>query len=780
MASKNIPVLVLQNIVLFPSVDVTLEFDKKSDYTLFINSEKYFNGRILIVNKEDILEETTNYDELLEIGVLAKIIGKFTLPNGKIRITLSGIKRVKIEHFYKEDKILHAKYSNILTNEIDSKEEIAYLRMIKNLCDDYINNMPYSSNAILDTIRNINDLATLTDVIVAAFDFDIERKEEYILETNVIERSKMLIADIKQDLEIVELERVIDEKVSVSLNKEQKNIVLREKLNVIKKELGEDKDSDIDNIRKRIEDKYLPEYVIDKINKEIKKLESYSIYSQEVGLIKNYIDLLLDLPWGIYEESDKDLGDIEKSLNDSHYGLNEVKERIIDYIALKKFTDKDNSPIICLVGPPGVGKTTLAISIANSLGLKYVKASVGGVNDEADIVGHRKTYVGAMPGMIINGLKKVGTSNPVFIIDEIDKMTKSIKGDPVSSLLEVLDKEQNNKFVDHYLEEEYDLSKVMFITTANYIENIPYELLDRLEIIEVNSYSKYEKFNIAKDYLIKNAMNEYGISNVKFDDDAINYVIDNYTKEAGVRELNRKLQTILRKVIREKLTKKDNEEIIVNKELVKKYLGEKIIDTYVDSNDIGVVNGLSYTPFGGDVLKIESAMFNGSGEVILTGSLGDVIKESALLALNYIKSNKDLFGVNTDILKNKNIHIHFPEGAIKKDGPSAGIAITTVILSLLLKQKVNSKLAMTGEITLTGNVLPIGGVREKVIGAKNRGVTTIILPKENKKDVKKLDKEITDDLTFIYVSKYSEVFDKIFKVKKKDKNNLEMLTLELN
>lgn len=779
MANKNIPVLVLQNIVLFPSVDITLEFDKKSDSRLFINSEKYFNGKILIVNKEDLLEETTNYDELLEIGVLAKIIGKFSLPNGKVRITLSGIKRVKIERFYKEDKILHAKYSNILTSEIDSKEEIAYLRMIKNLCHDYINNMPYSSNAIIDSIRNINDLATLTDVIVATFDFNLERKEEYILETNVIERSKMLIADIKQDLEIVELEKVIDEKVNISLNKEQRNIILKEKLNTIKKELNEDDESDINNIRKRMKEKNLPSSVIDKINKEIKKLESYSIYSPEIGLIKNYIDLLLDLPWNEFQESDNDLLHIENSLNDSHYGLSEVKERILDYIALKKHADNNNSPIICLVGPPGVGKTTLAISIANSLGLKYVKASVGGVNDQADIVGHRRTYVGAMPGMIINGLKKVGISNPVFIIDEIDKMTKSIKGDPVSSLLEVLDKEQNNKFVDHYLEEEYDLSKVMFITTANYIENIPYELLDRLEIIEVNSYSKYEKLNIAKNYLIKNIMKNYNINNVKFDDEAINYIIDNYTKEAGVRELNRKLETIFRKLIREKLKNNNDDLKFINKTYVKKYLGDKIIDSYVEENNIGVVNGLSYMPFGGDVLKIESAIFNGNGEIILTGSLGDVIKESSMIALNYIKSNKEYFNINTDILKNKNIHIHFPEGAIKKDGPSAGIAITSVILSLLLKQKVNSKLAMTGEITLTGNVLPIGGVREKVIGAKNRGITTIILPFENKKDVKKLDKEITEDLVFIYVSKYTEVFDKIFKTKKKDKNKVEMLTLEL-
>lgn len=778
MASKNIPVLILENIVLFPSVDVTLELDKIHDLPVFINCEKYFNSEILIVNKIDNLEESVEYNDLLRIGVLAKIRNNFNLPNGKVRITLSGLKRVKIDKFYKEDKILHAKYSNVLVKEVDPKEEIAYLRMVKKLCDDYMDLMPYVSNAIFDTIRNINDLGVLTDVVVAAFDFNIELKKEYLLEQDSINRSIMLIEDIKKDLKIVELERIIDEKTNVSLTEEQKKILLKEKINVIKKELGEDKDSDIEEIKIKMNNINLPDAIKKKIESEVKKIEKYSIYSPEVGLIKNYIDLLLDLPWNKLDESTNDLKQIENSLNNSHYGLDDVKTRIIDYIALKKHTVKDNSPIICLVGPPGVGKTTLAISIAKALNLKYVKVSVGGVEDEADIVGHRKTYVGAMPGMIINGIKKAGISNPVFIIDEIDKMTKNIKGDPASSLLEVLDKEQNNNFIDRYVEEGFDLSKVMFITTANYIENIPYELLDRLEIIEVNSYSKYEKFNIAKNYLIKNKLLDYELEDVIFEDDAINYIIDNYTKEAGVRELDRNISTIFRKIIREKLSSKNDREIIVNNRLVKQYLGDKIVDSFIEKNEIGMVNGLSYTIFGGDVLKIESAIFEGDGQLILTGSLGDVIKESSYIALNYIKSNSSKFKVNVNILKNKNIHIHFPEGAIKKDGPSAGIAITTVILSLLLNRKVPSDIAMTGEITLTGNVLPIGGVKEKVIGAKNRGIKTIILPKENKKDVNKLEKDITDDLKFIYVNKYTEVFTKIFESKSNTYLEQEILNLE--
>jgi len=784
MSYKNIPVLVLQNLILFPSVEINMEFDKNSGSAIIENAEKYFNGEVLLVNKEDNLEEKPSYDELLNIGVLAKINSTLNLPNGNVRINIIGIKRVKIYKYYEEDNILHAKYANILLNEIDAKEEIAYVRMLKNMINDYINNVPYTSNVLLGKIKDINNLDSLTDVIASTFDFNIDRKKEYILETDQINRAKMLMDDINRDKQIVEIELQIDEEVNKRLNDNQKELILRERIKAIKEELGDDSESDIELLRQRIDGANLPDKIRDKLNKEIKKCISFPSTSPEVGVIRTYIELLLDLPWDKYDSEEENLVEIENKLNESHYGMIDVKQRILEYIAVKKYTEgKDNSPILCLVGPPGVGKTTLAMSIANSLKRSYTKISVGGIEDQADIVGHRRTYIGSMPGMIINGMKKVGVVNPVFIIDEIDKMTKNIKGDPASSLLEVLDKEQNNKFVDHYVEEEYDLSKVLFVTTANYIENIPIELRDRLEIIELDSYSKYEKLNIAKDYLIPRILTDYNIDNVSFNDESINCIIDNYTKEAGVRELDRKIKTILRKIIKDRLINNTDKKVNIKVSDVKKYLGDKIIfDNYYKESDVGVVNGLSYTPYGGDVLKIESTIFNGKGELILTGLLGDVMKESSLIALNYIKSNTRLFKLDLDYINNKNIHIHYPEGAIKKDGPSAGIAITTALLSVFLNIKVPSNIAMTGEITLRGNILPIGGLREKIIGAKNRNINKIFIPIDNKVDISKLDANILDGLDIIYVSNYIEIYNYLFKDKIKNRNinkDIEFIKLDI-
>lgn len=774
MSNKNMLVLVLQNLVVFPSTEVTMELDYAKINNTIKESELYFNSEILIVNKEDILEENPTYDDYLNIGVLSKIIDYIKLPNGKIRLTISGIKRVKIIEFYNEDENIHAKYANILIKESDTKTEIAYLRLLKNMIEEYIYVKPYIVSNF-NLLNNVNSLDILTDFLVSTLDFDFNKKIEYLLETNSITRSKMLIEDIRQELEIALIEREIDESINIRVDKEQKNIYLRNKLSVIKKELGEDEESDIDELYDKINNDDLPKNIKNKLYDEIKKLRSYGSYQAESGPIKTYIEYMLSLPWNKFDDEITNIKEVENKLNLSHYGLNDVKERILDYIAVKQVTDTD-SPIICLVGPPGVGKTSLAIQIANSLNRKYAKISVGGIDDEADIVGHRRTYIGSIPGMIINGIKKAGVSNPVFIIDEIDKMNKNIKGDPASSLLEVLDKEQNKHFVDHYIEEEYDLSKVFFITTANYIENIPNELLDRLEIIEVNSYSKYDKFNIAKDYLIKKRNKDYNMK-LKFLDDAIKYIIDNYTYEAGVRDLDRKIDTIFRKVIRNNLEKRTKLNTI-DISIVKDFLKDKTVNSYIENNDIGVVNGLSYTPYGGDVLKIESAIYNGSDNLKLTGSLGDVIKESCSIAISYIKSMMDEFGINQNAFKNKEVHIHFPEGAVKKDGPSAGIAITTSLISILLNKKVPSNMAMTGEISLRGNILPIGGVREKVIGAKNRGITTIILPDDNKNDVKKLDEEIKKDLLFIYVKNYKDVFKIIFNVRKKQ-NNKQTNTIKL-
>ncbi|MBQ8131868.1 MAG: endopeptidase La, partial [Bacilli bacterium] len=473
--------------------------------------------------------------------------------------------------------------------------------------------------------------------------------------------------------------------------------------------------------------------------------ETVNSNSPEIGMIRDYLDWMINLPWHNYTKDTESLSEVKRILDASHYALDDVKERIIEYLAVKQNTNNSRSPIICLVGPPGVGKTSLALSIAKSLNRKTAKISVGGINDEAEIVGHRRTYIGANPGRIIQGIRRAGTTNPVFIIDEIDKMTKDIKGDPASSLLEVLDPEQNDKFSDHYIEEEFDLSKVLFIATANYIEQIPYELKDRLEIIEISSYTEYEKLDIAKKHLVPKELEEHGLTplQVQMDDESLLHIIRGYTKEAGVRELQRVIASLFRKIVKEILLSKDSGFYQIDKKKVEELLGSpKYLETQNNYKESGVVNGMAYTVFGGDILQIEANIYKGNGDLILTGSLGDVMKESCRIALDYIRSNTKDFCINNKLLEENNIHIHVPEGAVPKDGPSAGITITTALISLLTNQIVDNKIAMTGEITLRGRVLPIGGLKEKVIGAHRAGVKKIIIPEENKKDLEEIPEEI--------------------------------------
>ena len=483
-------------------------------------------------------------------------------------------------------------------------------------------------------------------------------------------------------------------------------------------------------------------------------------------MIREYLDWMVNLPWNHYTKDTDDLVKVKNILDSSHYALGEVKDRILEYLAVKQNTNNLRSPILCLVGPPGVGKTSLALSIAKSLNRQAAKISVGGINDEAEIVGHRRTYIGANPGRIIQGIRKAGTANPVFIIDEIDKMTKDIKGDPASSLLEVLDPEQNSKFSDHYIEEDFDLSKVMFIATANYVEQIPYELRDRLEIITISSYTEYEKLDIAKRHLIPKQLDEHGLTSlqVQIDDDAIMSIIQNYTKEAGVRELERNIATLFRKIVKNILLNKDVLFYKIDTALVEELLGKKkYFYTENDTvNEIGVVNGMAYTVFGGDILPIEATLFKGKGNLILTGSLGEVMQESCHIALDYVKANMDTFGIDASLFEENDIHIHVPEGAVNKDGPSAGGTITTALISLLKKQFVDKNIAMTGEITLRGRILAIGGLKEKVIGAHRANIKKVIIPFENEKDLDEIPVEIRNDIEFITVRNYSEIYHIIF------------------
>ena len=483
-------------------------------------------------------------------------------------------------------------------------------------------------------------------------------------------------------------------------------------------------------------------------------------------MVREYLDWMFNLPWNHYTKDTDDLVKVKSILDSSHYALEEVKDRILEYLAVKQNTNNLRSPILCLVGPPGVGKTSLAISIAKSLNRSVAKISVGGINDEAEIVGHRRTYIGANPGRIIQGIRKAGTTNPVFIIDEIDKMTKDIKGDPASSLLEVLDPEQNNKFSDHYIEEEFDLSKVMFIATANYVEQIPYELRDRLEIINISSYTEYEKLDIAKTHLIPKELEEHGLTSlqVQIEDDAILTLIRNYTKEAGVRELERIIATLFRKIVKKLLLEKDVVFYNIDNSMIEELLGKKKY-IYMENSvtdEVGVVNGMAYTVFGGDILPIEATLFKGKGDLVLTGSLGEVMQESCHIALDYIKSNMDKFNIDSKVFSSNDIHIHVPEGAVNKDGPSAGVTVTTTLISLFTNKKVSKEIAMTGEITLRGRVLGIGGLKEKVIGAHRAGIKKVYIPKENEKDLDEIPEEVKKDIRFIAVSNYEEIYNSIF------------------
>ncbi|CCZ59130.1 lon protease [Clostridium sp. CAG:710] len=768
MTKTSLPVLLIRNMVLFPWSEIRLEFDSDNDKKVISLAESFYENNIVIVNPKDLLEIDPDISELPKIGVLATIKMKIDMPNGKTRIILSGINRVYVHAYTKDDNLFEAMVSDTEEDELDIKEELAYSRALNKHIEVYVKEVPYMSNSVLGQIAGITSISRLTDIIALFLPTTFERKKEYIEEVSSTSRVKMILDDINRDIEVMKLEEEIEREVTKKMDESQKEYVLREKIKAIKEELGDinDKDTDIDLLKDKIRKLNCPKKVREKLEYEISRYEMCSSLSPEVGIIRNYIDWLINLPWDNFTKDETNLVKVKKYLDSTHSGLDKAKERIIEYLAVKQKTNNLKSPILCFVGPPGVGKTTLAKSIAKSIGRETTKISVGGINDEAEIVGHRRTYLGANPGLIIQGMKKAGTTNPVFIIDEIDKMTKDIKGDPASSLLEVLDPEQNNKFIDLFIEEEFDLSNVMFITTANYIEQIPNELRDRLEIIELYSYTEYEKLDIAKKHLIPKEITEHGLTskNVRFTDDAILTIIRGYTKEAGVRELDRVIATVIRKIVKDIVMNNTKSNCIINNGNIKKYLGNK---KYLDNNDkellsAGVVNGLAYTPYGGDLLQVEVTYFSGTGNLVLTGSLGDVMKESATIALSYIKANAKTFKLDDKIFRENDFHIHVPEGAIPKEGPSAGVTLTTAILSSLLNKKVSSDVAMTGEVTLTGKVLPIGGLKEKSIAAFRSGIERVFIPKENEPDLEEIPKEIKNKIDFILVDDYIQIFKKVW------------------
>ena len=751
--------------VIFPNNEVRIEYDNTYDKQMIDIVDRIDDNLMLIVNP--IGDAITNVTSFPKIGVLGRLKLKMNVPNGKTRIVIEGIERVKLSSFVEEGNYFKADYDEVEIEE--TKEDSDYFNLLVKSLENYISKVPYMGNAIMSQLNGTKNLNDLCDLIVSFLPISYENKKRYITTISPIERAKFLIEDMRRDLKFAELEQKIEAEVEKELDDTQKEYFLREKIRLMQKELGEghNKDEEVEQISKKIAKLKCNEKVKEKIRRELDRYDSSNINSPELGMIRDYLDWMLHLPWGVYTKDTNDLKKVKSILDSSHYALEEVKDRILEYLAVKQNTNNLRSPILCLVGPPGVGKTSLALSIAKSLNRKTAKISVGGINDEAEIVGHRRTYIGSIPGRIIQGIRKAGTANPVFIIDEIDKMTKDIKGDPASSLLEVLDPEQNNKFSDHYIEEEFDLSKVMFIATANYVEQIPYELRDRLEIIEISSYTEFEKLDIAKNHLIPKELEEHGLTSlqVQVEDEAILTMIRNYTKEAGVRELERVIATLFRKIVKNLLLNQDMAFYQIDSSKLEEFLGKKKY-VYMENDmneEVGVVNGMAYTIFGGDILPIEATLFKGKGDLILTGSLGEVMQESCRIALNYIKSNMEQFGIDSQLLDEHDIHIHVPEGAVNKDGPSAGVTITTTLISLFTNKKVPKTVAMTGEITLRGRVLGIGGLKEKVIGSHRAGVKTIYIPAENEKDLDEIPEEIKKDIRFIAVHHYKEIFDSLFK-----------------
>lgn len=764
MTQTNLPILYLRDVVLLPFNDIRLEFSNDIDKKILNIAESNYDGYVLLINLNDPLEEEPDYNTLPDIGILGKIKSKIDLPNGITRVVMTGIDRVEIVSINNNDDFLSAFVISTKEYDYNEVEASALRRVLYRKLDEYIDISPYMSNTVIGRITEVKNISKLSDIIVSELPLEYNEVLKYVSITNPMNRIREITLDLSKEIETVRLENEIEDNLKVKLEEEQKEYMLREKIKLIKEELGEVdlKDADIDKIRNKMNSLDLPESIIKRLNEEIDRYSLTSSASPEVTTIRTYIDWLLCLPWNKLSKDNTDVKKITEVLNNSHFGLESVKKRIIEYIAVKKKTNTSNSPIICLVGPPGVGKTSLASSIAKALNKDFVKISLGGINDEAEILGHRRTYVGASPGKIIQQMKKANTSNPVFLIDEVDKLTKDYKGDPASALLEILDKEQNDKFCDNYIEEEFDLSNVMFILTANNIGGIPAPLLDRLEIIELSSYTIYEKLNIAKYHLIPDLLNEYKVKNIKFTDSAIQKIITYYTKEAGARDLYRQIDSIIRKAI---INNDKSSKIVIDHGDVEAYLGAtKYNITINDTNTkTGIVNGLAYTMYGGNILKVTCTLYPGKGNVTLTGALGDVIKESIYIALSYIKANNTMFKIDYKIFEEVDFHFHIEEGSIPKDGPSAGVTIVTAILSLLKNKIIPNNVSMTGEITLRGKILPVGGLKEKLIAATTNGIDTVYLPLESSKEFSLLPSEVRDNLNIILVEDYEDVYKSLFK-----------------
>ncbi|MDD4833956.1 MAG: endopeptidase La [Lutispora sp.] len=762
--TKRLPLLPLRGLSIFPYM--ILHFDVGREKSIKALEEAMINDQLIfLVTQMDANTDLPEEEDFYKVGTISKVKQLLKLPGDTIRVLVEGISRAEIdsiisqEPYFLVDVIEH-------DDEIedDSAEIEALKRSVTDSFEDYVKLNSKIAPEILVTVSTVEDADRLADIIASNMTIKIEEKQEILAQFEVKARLEMLYSVILKELDILELERKINNRVRKQIDKTQKEYYLREQMKAIQKELG-DKDGfeeEIEEYKDKLSKLELPEEVVNKVEKEIDRLSKMSPSSPETGVIRTYLDWIFDLPWNTETEDNLDIKNARNVLDEDHYGLKKVKERVLEYLAIRRLSNNMKGPILCLVGPPGVGKTSIAKSIARAMGRKFVRMSLGGVRDEAEIRGHRRTYIGAIPGRVIYYMKQATTRNPLFLLDEIDKMSSDFRGDPASALLEVLDSEQNKDFRDHYLELPFDLSKVMFLTTANTTDTIPAPLLDRMEIIHLSGYTEDEKLNIGNKYLIPKQIKEHSLEkkNVAISDAAIRDIINRYTRESGVRSLEREIANVIRKAAT-MIVEKNKKTVRINPGNLDKFLGIPRFKYDIANlkNEVGVVTGLAWTPVGGDTLFIEVSTMSGTGKLELTGQLGDVMKESAKAGLSYIRSKVEKFGIDKDFNKNVDIHVHVPEGATPKDGPSAGITMTTALISALTNIPVRRDVAMTGEITLRGRVLPIGGLKEKTLAANRAGIKKVILPKENEKDLEEIPQNVKKTMEFVLVENMDEVLE---------------------